>query len=509
MWMVAIAAAAASTSHVQAQSSSSGYNTVVCPSDSSVVGYVNTTLLNEDILKDVATVIETRELKESYVYTLCPQTTYEIDNFSDPAGTPTRNYPIIPVLPITYIRCGMNGSSEDSCVMKGGTFHFFFSNEVDTTQNVIVSGFTFEGALGTSLFGNSPPTSYAFFLDCLWKDHQGDFTAALFYTAPESRRRLKGVDGPSSSDSVLVRSLASSSKSISILENHNNNNKKSDSISKKNFSKMKNQMAKHSQTISKMGLVSNEPSSSNDSPNFMEHHNKYRQLRDIHFQKKRELQDDVNYAMAVYFNEVSFENNNNDNGAVFTVGGVLHFLDSDFKSNISPELAIINALGNGHLSIESNTQFVNNKGRLGPVYVDSTSFLRLADETISGTGNEGIQNCDNGIFMEYQPEVTMGAAKTNCTFSSQVCFGNCCAFGNKKCDIMTDAPSTVPPTTGTIGTIGGTPSSSTDDEEGSEGGVVPPAQSTSAAAANVNLDNFFMNLLFVALPCAVYTYIAI
>jgi len=491
MWMVAIAAAAASTSHVQAQSSS---NTVVCPSDSSVVGYVNTTLLNEDILKDVQTVINTRELKESYVYTLCPQTTYEIDNFSDPSGTPARNYPIIPVLPNTYIRCGMNGSSSDSCVMKGGTFHFFFSNEVDTTQNVIVSGFTFEGAQGTSLFGNAPPTSYAFFLDCLWKDHEGDFTAALFYTAPDGRRRLG--DGTQQQQRA-VRSLASS-KTILLEKNHN-----------KNFSKMKNQMAKHSQTISKMGLVEKKDSSST----FMDHDNKYRQLRDIHSmmsskdnKKKRELQDDVNYAMAIYFNEVAFENNNNSNGAVFTVGGVLHFLDSDFKSNNAADLAIINALGNGHLSIESNTQFVNNKGRLGPVYVDSTSFLRLADETISGTGNEGIQDCDNGIFMEYQPEVTMGASKTNCTFSSEVCFGNCCAFGNQKCDIMTDAPSTVPPTTGTIGGGTNNPPYTTDDEEG-EGSVVPPAQSTSAA--NVVNNNIFMNLLLVALPCAVYTYITI
>lgn len=332
MWMVAIAAAAASTSHVQAQSSS-GYNTVVCPSDSSVVGYVNTTLLNEDILKDVQTVIETRELKESYVYTLCPQTTYDIDNFSDPSGTPAQNYPIIPVLPNTYIRCGMNGSSSDSCVMKGGTFHFFFSNEVDTTQNVIVSGFTFEGAQGTSLFGNAPPTSYAFFLDCLWKDHEGDFTAALFYTAPEGRRRLgEGVDGTQRALNG-VRSLAFS-KSI-LLENHINNNK--------NFSKMKNQMAKHSQTISKMGLVEKD-SSKDSSSTFMDHHNKYRQLRDIHSmmsskEKKRELQDDVNYAMAVYFNEVAFENNNNSNGAVFTVGGVLHFLDSDFKSNTAADVS--------------------------------------------------------------------------------------------------------------------------------------------------------------------------
>lgn len=143
---------------------------------------------------------------------------------------------------------------------------------------------------------------------------------------------------------------------------------------------------------------------------------------------------------------------------------------------------------------------------MGPVYVDSTSFLRLADETIFGTGNEGIQDCDNGIFMEYQPEVTMGASKTNCTFSSEVCFGNCCSFGNQKCDIMTDAPSTVPPTTGTIVDTNNPPFTTDDEEEGS---VVPPAQSTSTSAANVVNNNIFMNLLFVALPCAVYTYITI
>lgn len=105
---------------------------------------------------------------------------------------------------------------------------------------------------------------------------------------------------------------------------------------------MKNQMAKHSQTILKMGLVEKEDSSST----FMDHDNKYRQLRDIHSmmsskdkKKERELQDDVNYAMAVYFNEVAFENNNNNNGAVFTVGGVLHFLDSDFKSNNAADVS--------------------------------------------------------------------------------------------------------------------------------------------------------------------------
>ena len=98
------------------------------------------------------------------------------------------------------------------------------------------------------------------------------------------------------------------------------------------------------------------------------------------------------------------------------------------------QLSTFSVLDGGHAFIHEGTSFKNNFARLGPIYIDSNSFLHLSIDN-SGESNTG-SKCD-GIFLE--------GIDSMCFDKDEKCEGECCAFGDETCDLYTDdVPSSSP-----------------------------------------------------------------
>jgi len=91
------------------------------------------------------------------------------------------------------------------------------------------------------------------------------------------------------------------------------------------------------------------------------------------------------------------------------------------------KLSVFSNLANGHAFIHEQTNFKKNFARLGPVFVDNTSFLQLSRDNF-GTANTGGQ-C-SGIFLEDDLSL--------CFDREATCTGQCCAFGDESCDLFID-----------------------------------------------------------------------
>lgn len=140
---------------------------------------------------------------------------------------------------------------------------------------------------------------------------------------------------------------------------------------------------------------------------------------------KRELQHFVKYSMSCVFAECSFEENHNELATIFNLGGGAELINSTFVNNNATELAVFTNVGNAHAFIHEDTSFINNYGRLGPVFIDQFSFLQLSRDN-TGDANTGGQ-CD-GIFFEDENSV--------CFDTEMQCTGNCCEFGDESCDLF-------------------------------------------------------------------------
>ena len=140
---------------------------VPCPTNSSLMGYTNTTLLNRDIITDMQAVNNGGEMPESFHYVLCPQTTFKIAS-NTPGQESEGDSPIIPGLSNSLFTCGEDGKSEDNCIIEGGDFHFYFPDFIIADQVYIV-GLTFSGSKGASIYGDAHPSSHVVFIDCHWK----------------------------------------------------------------------------------------------------------------------------------------------------------------------------------------------------------------------------------------------------------------------------------------------------------------------------------------------------
>jgi len=99
-------------------------------------------------------------------------------------------------------------------------------------------------------------------------------------------------------------------------------------------------------------------------------------------------------------------------------------IDTTFEENDVAELSVFSNLANGHAFIHEQTNFKKNFARLGPVFVDNTSFLQLSRDNF-GTANAGGQCA--GIFLEDDLSL--------CFDREAACTGQCCAFGDESCDL--------------------------------------------------------------------------
>merc|ERR1712151_1147418 len=110
---------------------------------------------------------------------------------------------------------------------------------------------------------------------------------------------------------------------------------------------------------------------------------------------------------------------------LFNFGGAVELIDTSFVENDVAELSVFTNIGNGHAFIHENTNFKKNFARLGPVFVDNTSFLQLSRDNF-GTQNMGGQCA--GIFMEDD--------LSTCFDRQSRCTGQCCDFGDETCDLF-------------------------------------------------------------------------
>jgi len=129
------------------------------------------------------------------------------------------------------------------------------------------------------------------------------------------------------------------------------------------------------------------------------------------------------------------KDNKADDAVILNVGGEVALLNTKFDNNEAGKLAIFSTINNGHAYLASGTLFNSNNARLGPVFVDSVSFLQYSEDS-DGADNVGHQ-C-GGIFIE-----EVGA---NCVTPALdgICSGDCCEFGDSSCDLHTEAPVPVP-----------------------------------------------------------------
>lgn len=177
-WRLLVAATFAVTAMIAADDVYQG--AVPCPTDNTLIGYNNLTALNLDIFAHFNLTLEDGADKVKYDYTICPNTTYTIDDFGKT---------IIPATDESNFYCGRNGKVENNCVIKGGDFQVYFL-DILPLQDVVFRGFTFEDAKTASVYGDAHPTSLVYFYNCVWKNSCGVSVAYIHFTPYVPTRRL-------------------------------------------------------------------------------------------------------------------------------------------------------------------------------------------------------------------------------------------------------------------------------------------------------------------------------
>jgi len=303
-----------------------------CPTNSSIIGYTNTTLLNLDIKVDMEHIDDGGPLKPLYRYILCPETTFRIAKHFGQLEEVGESY-ITPGLANSVFQCGDAGNSSGNCLISGGDFHFLFADGV-MAEKTFFLGLKFEGVDVSSIYGLGHPESRLIFRDCHWKANTGQ--ATIYLVTP----------------------------------------KKDDN---------------------------NRALSSRKEP--------------------RELQDITTTSMRALFKSCTFNNNDDVMSVIYNIGGSVELIETTFTNNDVARGAVVSVRKEGHLFVHDQSTFTNNFSRLGPIFVDKTSFLQLSRD------NFGVQN--NG---EYCDAILIEADDDEC-FNRNICTGNCCAFGDETCDL--------------------------------------------------------------------------
>jgi hypothetical protein len=92
-------------------------------------------------------------------YVLCPETVFPVAKSFNQDGTPkTGQYPLILGRSNIHVLCGVDGKSENGCVLSGGLFQVGFFDEFQTgnpAKNVLVQGLTFYDAKNTNVLAEN------------------------------------------------------------------------------------------------------------------------------------------------------------------------------------------------------------------------------------------------------------------------------------------------------------------------------------------------------------------
>lgn len=155
---------------------------VPCPTNTSIMGYTNLTVLNADIFSHFSMTMDFGSSHVKYTYVLCPETTFVIEQFGQT---------IIPATDETTFSCGLDGSVNNNCVIKGGDFQVFFLDLLSLI-NIEFRGITFEKAEKVSIYGDAHPSSTVSFLDCIWLNHDTVDIAYIHFTPNTNRRLIEG-----------------------------------------------------------------------------------------------------------------------------------------------------------------------------------------------------------------------------------------------------------------------------------------------------------------------------
>lgn len=363
---------------------------VSCPEEPGTMGYVNTTKLNEDILLDVQMVIDGNKPKEEYRYILCPGTTFEFKTYNATNGETEGNEPIIPAFSHSVFTCGEEGKSTNNCYFKGGDFHVYFADLL-ILEYLFMVGIHFEGATTSSVWGDSHPRSHVYFVDCFFRKNTGVSTAYIHYTPPK-------ID-------------ENGGRYLEALENY--------------YERAQRKLAQGIDSDALYKQVQREEKAL---------------ISEDMFPSGRRMQSDVKYSMSAIFRDCMFFNNTDELASVLTLGGAVELQNCGFSANTVEKLGVMSVMSNAHAFIHKNTEFEFNKAKLGPVFIDASSFLQLSKDNTGNSNRGGIEGCA-GIYLE--------EAGSNCFIDNAPCYGECCAFGDESCDLYTDdhpsaAPSAAP-----------------------------------------------------------------
>jgi hypothetical protein len=115
------------------------------------------------------------------VYTLCPNTTYEIGNFDSSTGTfdPRYDHPIQLIYPNMHIKCGSDGNSSNGCFLVKGNWQVetFKSQGAivkspDSIDNVMIQGLTLKKVASTNVnYVKEAPPAHLTVKDCKFQSN--------------------------------------------------------------------------------------------------------------------------------------------------------------------------------------------------------------------------------------------------------------------------------------------------------------------------------------------------
>lgn len=142
--------------------------------------------------------------------------------------------------------------------------------------------------------------------------------------------------------------------------------------------------------------------------------------------KPRILQEDVRFSMGVIFRNCTFSNNDDKDATVLSVGGEVAIHSTLFINNTVTNYGIFTTLDNGHAYLGGASHFENNNAKLGPVFIDSDSYLQFSANNTGTNNYGGVAKCE-GIFME--------KVGTTCSPRTSDCEIDCCTFGDETCDM--------------------------------------------------------------------------
>uniref|UniRef100_A0A7S1ZVD3 Uncharacterized protein n=1 Tax=Trieres chinensis TaxID=1514140 RepID=A0A7S1ZVD3_TRICV len=372
-----------------------------CPSDGSVLGYTNTTILTFDmlsLLSDLATRADSsgegRERSFSdRTFVLCPHTVFDMGTDLTESDPPLM-LPIIPLLRGAVFRCGADGDPNDKCVLRGGFHHALFEDDLAALDGVVFMGLTFEDSLSISVVAWGHPRSEVGFVDCVWKNNIGLSAVDLFW-----HRDLKF--GPEPGNRQRRKALKDSIHGLEGFEGLR---------------------AAIRATLVRIqdGRVS-EYSMLDESPHMVSTAGKVDHYGDM-FGRRR-----LKYpAMFAAFVGCTFVDNSVDVAIIFNQGGHVDLGNCDFISNQA--VVIVINTDNAILGLHDGNHFSQNQDIYGPIFFDSSSSLYLNEDT-SGQNNT---LSESTVKMSDECDSIFFERSGDCLKMYQ-CVGECCPFGDSSC----------------------------------------------------------------------------